>query len=582
MKKIRKISSMLVMAMLLFVSSGLSGIVGYAAENNEATNDSTANIVVDTENKGDVLGAYKVVDVTINENGVLDYAFTETFNQFKAQQADLQDLTIEDYILLIDNEITDENNGSTGFKTILGQFKAYVLANDVEADDKLTTNDEGEVTFTNAKMGQYIIVGEGNEDGAIIYNPVTANITPEANANGRYVLKGRFEFKMKNDDYDKEDPENPWDDDQTTNNTKTVDKKSAKIDEELTYTLKAVVPTYPEDATNTTFFVRDTLSAGITLDADSVEVEGLEKGTDYTVIHDTKDGKNILYVDFIYGKIRGKEELTVTYNAKLNENAVIEGEGNLNTYELIYSNSPYEGGTFTPDPNDPDKGIITDEDGNPIVTDEEGNPKLDKDGNTTPLPEGEDSVKVDRPDPTDEDNPTPGYGSTKDTETVFTYALIIDKFTGAKDGGKRLAGATFEIYENEELSGDPLGTITTNTDGYAAFVGLAEKTYYLKETKAPAGYKLADTITVAISDLTDTKELSGNANTDQNIMIGKSDLADHKVTGNGFLLPVENNKGTSLPSTGGMGTKLFTIIGLTLMAGTAVILITKKRVADTE
>lgn len=89
--------------------------------------------------------------------------------------------------------------------------------------------------------------------------------------------------------------------------------------------------------------------------------------------------------------------------------------------------------------------------------------------------------------------------------------------------------------------------ITTDGSNSNTFKWLAAGTYYLREVKAPAGYTGAsDDITITIND-----------------------TAVEQI--------VENTKGVTLPSTGGMGTTLFYIAGSILMLGAAVLLITKKR-----
>ena len=107
------------------------------------------------------------------------------------------------------------------------------------------------------------------------------------------------------------------------------------------------------------------------------------------------------------------------------------------------------------------------------------------------------------------------------------------------------------FYNNANLTGDKVTTVTTDSMGAAAFYGLAYGTYYLVETKAPEGYNpLAEPIQVKI------------------------DATSH-LTENTVL--VENVGGTLLPATGGMGTDAFTIGGITLMGAAMLLLLLKKR-----
>ena len=81
--------------------------------------------------------------------------------------------------------------------------------------------------------------------------------------------------------------------------------------------------------------------------------------------------------------------------------------------------------------------------------------------------------------------------------------------------------------------------------------GLAAGTYWLVETKAPQGY---NGITAPIK-ITITK--SGDAEVD-NWKISKDDVDDK-------IIDIENSTGTILPGTGGMGTILFTVVGIALV-----------------
>ena len=86
-----------------------------------------------------------------------------------------------------------------------------------------------------------------------------------------------------------------------------------------------------------------------------------------------------------------------------------------------------------------------------------------------------------------------------------------------------------------------------------AFTGLADGTYTLVEKTTPAGYNTAE---------------------DFNFEIMKGDYSEKNLVWN---VPVLNVKGIELPSTGGMGTVAFAVVGLIVMAGAAVTLIIKKR-----
>ena len=107
------------------------------------------------------------------------------------------------------------------------------------------------------------------------------------------------------------------------------------------------------------------------------------------------------------------------------------------------------------------------------------------------------------------------------------------------------------FFDNPDLTGDKVDTASSDENGNIVIYGLAYGTYYLVETKAPAGYNL----------LTEPVELT-------------IDAVSHTVE---KTVTVLNTSGAVLPETGGMGTTLFTLVGLILTLGAGVLMITRKR-----
>ena len=150
---------------------------------------------------------------------------------------------------------------------------------------------------------------------------------------------------------------------------------------------------------------------------------------------------------------------------------------------------------------------------------------------------------------------------TDNTIYVITYDFLLKK----TDGTKALAGAEFNLY-TAETGGTPI-TFTKDTTGYYVSAtgnakieagdgtgvnirGLEPGTYYLEDTVAPDGYnKLAAR---------------------QPVVITAGATAAVEVE-------VENQAGTVLPSTGGMGTTIFYVLGGLMVLGALVVLVTNKR-----
>lgn len=178
------------------------------------------------------------------------------------------------------------------------------------------------------------------------------------------------------------------------------------------------------------------------------------------------------------------------------------------------------------------------------------------------------------------------YGENKHTtpsETkTYVWSFDVHKYTGENTA---LAGAKFKVWNSDKsktayFKHDATAKVykfagwtavegavcefTTPDDGNIAFEGLNAGTYYLEEIEAPKGYnKLNDAIKFTIAD--ENAPEKGQVSYDTN------------STG---TIKVLNNAGTTLPTTGGIGTTVFYLIGGGLMVAAAVLLIAKKRMEN--
>ena len=175
-----------------------------------------------------------------------------------------------------------------------------------------------------------------------------------------------------------------------------------------------------------------------------------------------------------------------------------------------------------------------------------------------------------------------------DTTTTYTWKLPIYKYHKNGEAKKALAGAEFILYKgidesNREYAQVANGKLTgwtkekteatklvSGDDGMIAVEGLDADTYYLEETKAPGGYnKLAGPVKVEISH---TVSVEG---ADMTHTLKQDTTVVEKVE-------IENKSGTELPSTGGIGTTIFYVLGSILVIGAVVLLIAKKRMSASE
>lgn len=298
------------------------------------------------------------------------------------------------------------------------------------------------------------------------------------------------------------------------------------------------------------YIFHDTLSTGLTLNADSIKVyvASDKTGTDKTVITDWTKAVNgqSFTVSFANLKtvsgVSQDKYIIVEYTATLNQNAVVGLDGNPNTVYLEYSNKP----------------------------DQSGSGDTNNTGNTP-----------------------------EDKVIVFTYELDTTKVDG-QDNSKNLEGAEFKLHNADDKwaivnnEGKVTGwadteeggsKLTSDANGLFRVIGLDDGTYYLKETKAPTGYNLLSSeITVVITATTTNGQTwtDGQASSAlTNLEVTADGTAGTGIAGTGIAgITVANNKGNTLPETGGIGTTIFYVLGGGLVLVAVVLLVTKKRMKE--
>lgn len=189
-----------------------------------------------------------------------------------------------------------------------------------------------------------------------------------------------------------------------------------------------------------------------------------------------------------------------------------------------------------------------------------------------------------------------GTRGTSSSTKTYTWKIDIYKYFQDSAGTKKpLKDATFVLYrqnssntpEYAKISADKIewGTekeqatpLTSDKEGKIAISRLDADTYYLEETKAPTGYNpLTSPIEIKIEHST-MNETSASATITYKQQ-GTEDSATN-ITSTENRVEVENKTGTTLPSTGGMGTTLFYVLGGGLMVAAIVLLVTKKRMEN--
>lgn len=173
---------------------------------------------------------------------------------------------------------------------------------------------------------------------------------------------------------------------------------------------------------------------------------------------------------------------------------------------------------------------------------------------------------------------------TKTTET-YTYSFDLKKIDGSTNAALKgvkftLTDANGNYYKvvsgntdvDEKVFPDKTERqIETDNDGKITFSGLAAGTYTLTEVSTLDGYNL----------LTSPLKITVTASADQKTATIAAVDKDNKPVGSisGTELTVENNQGSILPSTGGMGTTIFYVLGAALVIGAGVVLVTRRRLS---
>lgn len=420
----------------------------------------------------------------------------------------------------------------------------------------MNADEAGTTLSASVEPGTYVVViTPGSDNAGVVYNPVVVSSDYDSTNNTNTAEAKKTEVTVD----------------------KTADEKDRDVNvgDEISYTITPVIPLFPKNYTNPVYKVTDTLSAGLELadnnndnqvDASDITVAGVES-ENYTIT--VNEGNKSFTVefdsDYLNGLTAAPTGVTITYKAKVTSDATYSVNEMTNKATINFSNSPSDTTgkgtdsdqtnhyTFTIDGSL--NGSWTEDD--QIVNKELIKTAVDKDGNPV-------------------------------LNTKYTYTTGGSKTTEASP----LAGATFK------LTGGSLGeegkTYTTGENGYITFAGLDAGTYTLTEVSAPAGYvKDTKEHTVKIEP-TYGKDAEGNdILTSYKVLIDDKETANFTVGNQGtagvtttkegstiYTSLISNVKAAGLPSTGGVGTTMFYVIGGVMAAGAVILLVTKRRMNE--
>lgn len=330
---------------------------------------------------------------------------------------------------------------------------------------------------------------------------------------------------------------------------KTADSDNVSIGDTVTYTVRFKTSNYygaGEDAKEiVSYTIEDTLPdflSDVNVTSIIVDNDGNDTTTkDQATVTAQFDTNKKIVIDW-YDEANSKflynngATVTITYTAKVTEKAAIDGNGNTNKITVTW---------------------------------------------------------------TTKNGTEPGPGELKQEETIYTYAIALKK---VNNKGTALPDAVFEfpfyvksdadtdgayIYAGTEAGEGLTNQITTPDSGVIIVKGVKSGSYKITEFKAPDGYnKLTAPVTVeAVKTGETSTHTTVYLDKDGNVVDETAKVTEVKVdidTIAATAVVVVNKAGTELPSTGGMGTTVFYVLGAVLVVGAGVLLVTKKRMSQSE
>lgn len=544
-------------ALCLTVAMVLSmATMGAFAKPIASTNETGAVTIIGSANDVDAtVNLYKIINVNmVNANGTV-----QPKDPMYIWNTNVAQWVKDNYATYIDasnnNAVTEEFSKANA-ATLSAFYKALGASGVLGAAAHTTTLDSSmSDTITDVAMGQYLVIATNGEK---TYNPATATLYPVWNDSSKswelndatVVLKSKGGID-KNVEGEKGD------------NSDNSDLGYA-VGDTVTYRLDVAIPVYPEAGPNEviykTFKVGDTMGTG--LDFDGVSTVKVYANTNA----DTYVDDDLLpATDIIYTVVKNGNGFDLTFDYDALQKALKDGDKEATYVHVVYTGTLNEG-AFT----------------------------VDELGNTA-------YVEVNT-NPYDEDS----YEKTTVKKKVYTYGINVTKVDAA-DPDSTLAGAEFTLkgadgkeiqfvetgkgiyvkYAEKAFEGPvtPVTTLVVAADGTLQLQGVDVGTYTLTETKAPGGYQLPkddDAITkITMVDATGGEDGAdgvldqGTSKVDGTMIVTDATTVNGKVIS--FKL-MNAEPGFELPTTGGMGTVLFTAGGLVIMAcGAALVLVTLKK-----
>ncbi len=487
MKNMKKLASLLLALVMVFSLA----TTAFAAEGDDTAATTTGSITVNNTLVGETYSIYRIFDLESYSGTNYSYKLSEKWKNFTASEY----FSVNDDGYVQWTEAKNTTDGAAAFAVLAMN---YASTNSI-ANDGTSTATTTTVSFTNLPLGYYLVDTTLGSLCALTTTDTAATVNEK---NEKPTVEKTVE----------EDSTGTYSSSNDADITQTVNFKS-----EITV----------QKGTEN-YVLHDTMSAGLTFDANSVKVtvngtEVAAQGNWTLTSSGLTDGCTfeVKFENSYISTLAANTKIVVSYSATLNANAVIGGDGNKNETNLTY-----------------------------------GNASESESSETVTKTWGVDLFKY-----------TSGDDDAKNPLAGATFVLYKEvTVPAAEEGGEATTAKKYATVEDGKLTGwvdteEAATKLTSGTDGIISVDGLDADTYYFKETAAPAGYNL---LKEPVKFVIGAKGI---------ITMGETTVTQ---------VEVQNNAGSELPSTGGMGTTLFYTIGGILMLAAVVLLVTKKRMAAAE
>lgn len=550
-------------------------------------------ITIANSREGYTYAAYKIFKGVLSSSGVLsDIRWADGIDNVKLMEELLQlpayaeCKDAEDVATVLSKDKLRDNQTAQDFADIAAKYITTVAGTSQYTDNQYTIDVDGD--------GYYLIVNTEVPENAT--DTTYSRYMLEVVRNVTIQHKGTY----------------PTVDKKIVEGTNKVTVNEASIGDAVKYEITGTLPNNIADYDTYFYRFTDTLSKGLTYDASDANLTVTVNGKDVTKYfyssatksETTKETTVVVSIQDLLalklvagvGEITKDSKIILTYSATLNEDAIIGNAsgniGNQNVVDLEYSNDPNndgEGATNPPDaPGTPTPEHPTGKTPEKEVATYTTELLLQKvDGTGTPLTGAAFRLTGDGVNvvittgqyfelPAEGETPTwyklknGTYTETApveedNAETEEKDEKTIDDYETTEPTYVLRTKVTLDSEENTKVNVEAF----VGPDGQLKFTGLGVGEYTLTETVTPGGFNSIDPITFEITFDAETKKFTGPGN----IIIEKDDT-------NTLYVEVENRAGSTLPSTGGMGTTLFYIFGSILFTSAAVLLIAKKRMAE--